>query len=629
MRYDLAFFLCCCKSFVGDSEDNDGDSKNEDYYALLGLDRRDQPTIDDIKRAYKRQSLNLHPDKLAQKGLTVTPDLSARFTHMKEAYEILSDPHKKETYDAVGAKGLKYMEEPFSIDPAELAHNFAKSSVVDRSKIFAIFVAIAVAVLLQPILVCFKIDGRIRSSWTTTLIPLWLWNAFLIFYHSRVIAMGPIPRPDHIDPSEWIDPLPMHKRYFSFARFLLICVFEILVALKLDSVLNVSWWMIFLPVYVWEISTLCKKWPLAKMRIVTVEDLEAALGKPFSEFTATEKELIGQRYSVVSSTQSPDFDIAQKLKTRAKHEILKSIFRIVFCIILILQLERGSDSQWNWWLVFIPFWIMVVIVCFVNLHSFIEVQKMAAEKDPTLFSTMNPEATMHVNQAANAADYGAVGPDGSAAPQPTSPLSPEEQEELKAQVMASGSKVVSICCSQTFLLIMLCLIVAKLQGASFSSFIIISPFLASAGFVLCCIGCAIFGVTEVHTGGGLYENEDEEMAAATAYHATAEHGQAPSSQPTQLATAATATAPQSFQPTSTTGGANPIYIPPEPTDATPIVTHTSVPPSSPPPPRPEQWTGTTKTTTAVPDSTTAAATITTIPPDRRPSTTGEAIHDLD
>ena len=65
------------------------------------------------------------------------------------------------------------------------------------------------------------------------------------------------------------------------------------------------------------------------MRIVTVEDLETALGKPFGEFTTQEKELIGKRYSVVSSATSPDFDAAQKLKTRARHDIVKSGFRIV------------------------------------------------------------------------------------------------------------------------------------------------------------------------------------------------------------------------------------------------------------------------------------------------------------
>ena len=123
--------------------------------------------------------------------------------------------------------------------------------------------------------------------------------------------MGPIPRPEHVPPEEWIDPLPMKRRVFSFVRFLLIVLFELLAALKLDNVVHLPWLLIFFPLYLWEATTLYKKWPLARMRIVTVEDLEAALGKPFSQITPAERELIGKRYSVVPSTQSPEFDAAQ------------------------------------------------------------------------------------------------------------------------------------------------------------------------------------------------------------------------------------------------------------------------------------------------------------------------------
>ena len=222
MRYDLAFFLCCCKSFLG-SDPNEED----DYYKLLGVDRDASP--EELKRAYKRQSLAMHPDKLAQRGITVTPEAQAKFTHMKECYETLSDPHKRETYDAVGARGMRWMEEPFSVDPSELASNFAKSSVLDRSKIFGIFVAIAIAVFVLPVLICLHVDGVFGpdASWLATLTPLWLWDAFLLFYHSRVIMMGPIQRPDHIPESEWVDPLPMKKRIFSLIRFILIVIFQI------------------------------------------------------------------------------------------------------------------------------------------------------------------------------------------------------------------------------------------------------------------------------------------------------------------------------------------------------------------------------------------------------------------
>ena len=546
MRYDLAFFLCCCKSFLG-SDPDDPDSESN-YYQRLGVDR--DASAEEIKRAYKRQSLQMHPDKLAQRGLTATEEDQAKFTRMKEAYEILSDPHKKETYDAIGERGMKWMEEPFSIDPQELAHNFATSSVVDRSKIFAIFVALAVAVLLLPLLVCFHVDGAFgpHASWLATFTPLWLWDVFILFYHSRVIMMGPIPRPDHIPPEEWVDPLPMKKRIFSLVRFLLIVMFEILVCFKLDNIVRLPWFVIFFPLYVWEATTLYKKWPLARMRIVTVEDLEAALGKPFHQFTPAEKELIGKRYSVVPSTESPDFDAAQKLKTRARHDIIKSVFRILFVAVLLVQIDL--KAHWNWWLVFLPFWFMTFLICYSNYQSFAEVQRMAAEKDPTLFG-MKDEETGDAAGAGTAGAYGAVGSDGAAtaAAAKTSDLSEQEREELKAQVMASSSRLCSKCCSQGFLLLVVFLFVAKLQGAGFSAVWIISPFLFVAGLILLCLGFAIFGITEVPADGLDFDAAD-----------FAEHVGVGS-------TVGTTSAPGAHASASATA-AQPIYVPPPPPQTT-------------------------------------------------------------
>ena len=465
MRYDLAFFLCCCKSFLGADENADGEGG--DFYSLLSIPK--DSSQDEIKRAYKRQSLQMHPDKLAQRGQQVTDESQAKFTKMKEAYEVLSDPHKRETYDTIGARGMKWMEEPFSVDPQELAHNFATSSALDRSKIFSIFVGAAAAVLILPILVCLHVDGVFGedASWFATLTPLWIWDAFILFYHSRVIMMGPIARPDHIPIEEWVDPLPMKKRVFSLVRFVLIVLFELLIALKLDALVGWPWAIIFFPLYIWEATTLYKKLPLARMRIVTVEDLETALGKPFSEFTPAEKELIGKRYSVVSSSTSPDFDAAQKLKTRARHDIVKSGFRIVFVFLMLAQLD-GFFSL-NWWLIFTPFWVLTALICFANYQAFAEVQSLAAEKDPTLFGLKKEDIEKQ-------AGYGAVGANGEAAPAAPKPnISEEEREELKAQVMASGSRLCSKCCSQGFFLIVVFLFLAKLQGAGFSALWIISP----------------------------------------------------------------------------------------------------------------------------------------------------------
>lgn len=475
MRYDLAFFLCCCKSFFGVEEPVEGG----DFYELLGLEK--DASAEDIKRAYKRKSLQMHPDKLAQRGKQVTEEDQAKFTRMKEAYEVLSDPHKKETYDAIGERGMKWMDEPFSMDPQELAHNFAKSSALDRSKIFAIFVGVAVTVLIVPFLVCLHVDGVLGpdASWFATLAPLWLFDAFILFYHSRVIMMGPIARPDHIPPEEWVDPLPMKKRIFSLVRFVLVVLFELLVALRLDNIIQCSWVIVFIPLLVWEGTTLYKKWSLARMLIVTVEDLEAAIGKPFSEFDAEEKELIWKRYSVVPSLTGPEFEAAQKLKFNAQEDMIKSGFRVAFAVLLMFQLDGLINL--NWWLVFLPFWVTTFLICHANYQSFAEVQQMAAEKDPSTFGLQKEDET------STDTNYGAVGSDGEATPEATAAPKPElteeEREELKAQVLSSTSTLCSKCCSEGFFLILMFLFVGKLQGASFSSLWIISPFLLGVSSV--------------------------------------------------------------------------------------------------------------------------------------------------
>eukprot|EP00568_Trieres_chinensis_P011085 CAMPEP_0183293296 /NCGR_PEP_ID=MMETSP0160_2-20130417/2029_1 /TAXON_ID=2839 ORGANISM="Odontella Sinensis, Strain Grunow 1884" /NCGR_SAMPLE_ID=MMETSP0160_2 /ASSEMBLY_ACC=CAM_ASM_000250 /LENGTH=650 /DNA_ID=CAMNT_0025454383 /DNA_START=156 /DNA_END=2108 /DNA_ORIENTATION=- len=495
VRYDLGFFLCCCKSFLG-SADGDG----ENFYDLLGVEN--DATPEELKRAYKRRSLEMHPDKLAQRGREVTPEDQARFTRMKEAYEVLSDPHKRETYDAIGEKGMKWLEEPFSIDPQQLAHNFATSSAVDRSKIFGIFVAIAVAIFLLPFLACLMVDHHLGpgAKWIGILTPLWIWDVFILFYHSRVIMMGPIHRPDHIPEEEWVDPLPMSKRFFSLFRFCLIVLFEILVAMKLDGSVQSPWAKVFIPIYVWEATTLWKKVPLAKMKIVTVEDLETALGKPFAEFTQAERELIAKRYSVVPSTGSSEFESAHKLKSRARQDVIKLVFRVSFLIFLIIQLDFGLEL--NWWLVFTPIWVLSLCICCGTFQSFREVAAAAAERDPETFGNITGKkmtGTGFDEEAQGGSAYGAMGDDSSDTEggEKKPSLTQEEKEELKGQVMQSGYRMMTACCSQAFLLVIVILFVGKLDGAQYSSVWIISPFLFVAGIILCCLGCTIFCITEI------------------------------------------------------------------------------------------------------------------------------------
>jgi len=70
----------------------------KDLYAVLGLQR--SASLDDIKKAYRRLSKELHPDR--NKG---DKTAEGRFKEVNEAYEVLSDPKKRQMYDQFGTKG--------------------------------------------------------------------------------------------------------------------------------------------------------------------------------------------------------------------------------------------------------------------------------------------------------------------------------------------------------------------------------------------------------------------------------------------------------------------------------------------------------------------------------------------
>ncbi|KAL1124313.1 hypothetical protein AAG570_002081, partial [Ranatra chinensis] len=82
------------------------------FYQILGVKK--DATLNQIKKAYRRLAKELHPDKNKD-----DPDASTKFSDLSAAYEVLSNPEKREKYNKCGEECLKKdgMMDMGGIDP--------------------------------------------------------------------------------------------------------------------------------------------------------------------------------------------------------------------------------------------------------------------------------------------------------------------------------------------------------------------------------------------------------------------------------------------------------------------------------------------------------------------------------
>ena len=70
-----------------------------DFYEVLGVDRSASDA--DIKRAFRKLAQQWHPD------VSTEPGAPERFKEINEAYQVLSDPQRRQTYDMFGRAGRR------------------------------------------------------------------------------------------------------------------------------------------------------------------------------------------------------------------------------------------------------------------------------------------------------------------------------------------------------------------------------------------------------------------------------------------------------------------------------------------------------------------------------------------
>ena len=100
-------------------------ANKRDYYEVLGLSKG--ASEDDIKKAYRKLAKKYHPD------VNKASDAEEKFKEINEAYEVLSDPQKKATYDQFGHAGMDGFQSGFG------SSGFSSMNMDDLSDIFSSF----------------------------------------------------------------------------------------------------------------------------------------------------------------------------------------------------------------------------------------------------------------------------------------------------------------------------------------------------------------------------------------------------------------------------------------------------------------------------------------------------------
>lgn len=441
--------LICCRSCL-----RGGD--NTEYYSLLGIDRR--ADIDSIKKAYKKASLNLHPDKLAQKGITQTNEHREQFVKIKEAYEVLIDTKRRKLYDELGASGLKLLESPQEVNPAELIKNFQKNKA-DRCTIALLFLFLIFSLLVLPVLFSLKCDG-LNIPWTALWTPMWIVDVLLLVSIIAVCFMKKKKSKDSEDSTSLQEDMideenddddtdgpSLPEKVINFIVTTSFVLAQIFLVMRLDENIQWNWFAVFAPWFAYE--------AVSVLSVLFYGTAFSSIPSPTQYDPSINTDDSGDEYLMRKVTEEMEYFKKLILKSSDRKQVVVSVLRAWLAIFLAVKANHSVD--WNWGLVLLPIWVYL-------FFSYIESYNYRQWGNQKIQENMISEEEVSVD--------------------------PLKQVKFQQGTELVGASQTSCIFTTLGPLLIAILLVCRLEVSTYSTFIIIIPVFIVIG---CCF-CMVFGV---------------------------------------------------------------------------------------------------------------------------------------
>mmetsp|Transcript_70880 Transcript_70880/g.142701 ORF Transcript_70880/g.142701 Transcript_70880/m.142701 type:complete len:622 (-) Transcript_70880:1598-3463(-) len=361
-------FACCCVGFL-----NPNGSGSKEYYELLGVKK--SASLAEIKKSYKKLSLAFHPDKLRQRGETLTDEMQEKFRKIKQAYEVLGDADRRRTYDTLGINGLLLQEDPSQLmNPTKMQEILNKADKRAYCVVASTFALVLGYVFLFPTLFALEVDGDISLSFALVFTPLWIVYSLVFITMLLSVARGKNERPPDLeDDQPWEDDDPLFLRKFVLGAFSLFVGFQILVVAKLDGGLDGTdgeagppWALVLVPYYLFECAQMYgEKWSRDEALEAARKSGEAADAKA----AAAEHDEEANPMDGMGFDERNEAEAKRREAAVAWHQGVYFAFRLVQVLLIALHSDgvfegesSSSGSVW-WWLVLLPTMLYVALAC--------------------------------------------------------------------------------------------------------------------------------------------------------------------------------------------------------------------------------------------------------------------------